>query len=466
MQADSIPAALSEATARVSALLHLPHNLGVELRHLCLPTQPETRVLIVFIAGVAKGDLVQSRVIAPLQRSGRQPGAGRLCLGDLELILPAPGLRRVGRLDAAIDAVLSGETALLLDGATEATVIATAEPVTHPVGALVRENPYTEIFGTTLLDNVALIRTRLQDRDLIAEPQDVPRGLADAAVLYLDGKAPAALVERMRSWVRRRGSDEALRQGKAAGRRAIFGLLPELMTSVWPDRAAILLGQGYVLVLVDQTLCAYVAPVTMGALLTAPSDHTLRQPLHTFLPLMRLVLAGVILLAPAAVVAVLNYHHEMIPTPFVLGLASQRENASLPIVAEVILLQVIWELLRAATLHLPLRITPGASVISVTLLYLLMVLAGSVGPVAAITSSLVAIAHFSIPSPELLDLVRTWRWYCLLGAAVFGLFGMATVNFLLANHLSSAESWGVPVLEALRPPFSRPTSPVAARGAP
>lgn len=455
--ADAIPSSLQEASAAVATILHWPSNLGIEFRPVRLQTQPATELLVLFVQGLADEELVRRLAIEPLEQAILQrPGSGRIMPVMLPDILAAPRMRMVRELSDAIRGVLEGDTALFFDGAGEAMLIATRAPVARPVGNSVPDNPYKEIFGPDLTENVALIRKRLRAPILVAEPHDLPRErAARAAILYAEGRADPAVLRQVTEWLEQCAGEEALHRG-LGGTPAFVGLLPRLLSSPWPDRAAALLDTGHVIALVDRLPFAYVAPVTAPSLVSGPGDENLRRPIAGLLRLLRIALAVLILTGPATVVALMNYHQEMIPTPFLLGLASVRENAPLPIIAEVLGLELLQEVIRATSARLPAPVALGHTLLASMILAGVLVFGGIVAPVPAIISVIVTTAALGLPNSDLVHLVRAWRWPLIGGAAVFGLFGIAAVGFLLATYLTQAESFGVPFIGETGIKFTAP----------
>lgn len=443
-----IPSSLQEAKAAIAALLHWPNNLGIEFREIHLQTQPQTDLLAVFVNGVADEAFVQKWVMEPLgQVVPQRPGVGRLLPETLNGILPAPRMRIVKEFSAIIRGVLEGATALLFDGAPEAILVETRASMTPALAMTIPGSPYKEVFGPDLSENVALLRKRLRDPVLIAEPQSLPQERAAvAAVLFVEGRTEPALIRQVREWLEHRGGEEALHRGLAGGVSGSLGFLPKFLSSSWPDQAAVLLDAGYVVALVDRLPYAYIAPVTAASLVYGPGDEALRRPVAGWIRFVRVLLAALIVISPALVVALMNYHQEMIPTPFLLGLASVRENAAFPIVAEVVGLEVLQAVLRATTDRLPVPVSPGNAFVGSAVLVGLLVFGGIVAPLPAIVSLVVAAAAYGLPSSELAYIVRAWRWPMIAGAVMFGLFGMAAVGFLLATYLMQAESFTVPFI--------------------
>lgn len=440
----TIPASLCEAEAAIAKALHWPSNLGVELARHTLLTRPETEFLAVFIRGLADDELIRARVIDPLHRFAlEKPDTTAFSPTVIKGVLGAPRLEFVTELSAAVEGVLEGATALFFDGAGQAVLVETFRPVSLPSGSVVSEQPFKEAFDPDLLQNVALLRKRLRSPDLLALPLAAGRRADSAALVYLKGRASPDVVEQVRTFVERKGGEEAMRRGLMAGTAGKWGLMPRLLTTRWPDRAASLLDAGYVVALVDRIPRVYMAPVTAPALLYGALDETLVRPLATGLRLFRLILAALITVAPALVVALMNYHQEMMPTPFVLALAAVREQSPFPIALEVLLLELMQELIREVGFHLPLRVGPGAALVAGKIMVLILIQGGIVGTVPGFVSVAVAFASYMLEY-EVIYLARLWRFLFILGAAAFGFFGVATVIFILAAYLTRAESFGVP----------------------
>lgn len=442
----NIPASLGEAQAAIAKALHWPNNLGVELARHTLLTRPETEFLAVFIRGLADDELIRTRVLDPLHRYAlEKPDTTTFTPAVVEGVLGAPRVELVTDLAAAVEGVLEGATALFFDGAGQAVLVETSGPVSVPSGSAVSEQPFKAVFEPDLVKNLALLRKRLRSPELLARPLAMGRRADSAALVYLEGRASPEMVEQVRAFLERESGEEAMRRGLMAGTRGKWGLLPRLLTTRWPDRAASLLDVGHVVAVVDRIPRVYMAPVTAPALLFGALDETLVRPISIALRLFRLGLAGVITVAPALVIALMNYHQEMMPTPFVLALASVREQSPFPIAVEVFLLELMQELIREVGFHLPLRVGPGAALVAGKLMVLILIQGGIVGTLPAFVSVAVAFASY-LMDYEVIYLARVWRFLFMLGAAVFGFFGVAAVVFMLAAYLNRTESFGVPFI--------------------
>src|SRR5690606_34968357 len=106
-------------------------------------------------------------------------------------VLPLQDITETQSLDAALHAVLSGDTALFVDGAGQALIIGSKGWKSRPV-----EEPQTEAlirgprdgFNEDLRTNTATIRRRIKDPRLRFESYQLgERSKKDVVVAYIEG---------------------------------------------------------------------------------------------------------------------------------------------------------------------------------------------------------------------------------------------------------------------------------------
>ena len=155
-------------------------------------------------------------------------------------------------------------------------------------------------------------------------------------------------------------------------------------------------------------------------------------------------------LLPGFYVAVVTFHPDCFQRLFFTYYHAPREG-SFPVVAEMLILELILEILREAGLRLPPAIGPAISIVGALILGDAAIRAGLVSPGVVIIVALTAIAGFSTPNYALSASFRLLRFaFTILGAA-FGLFGLQFALLLTIIHLCSLRSFGIPYLSPLAP---------------
>jgi spore germination protein KA len=157
------------------------------------------------------------------------------------------------------------------------------------------------------------------------------------------------------------------------------------------------------------------------------------------------------MLVPAFYIAVVNYHQEMIPTELLLFVAASREQVPMPALAELLLMDLSFELIREAGMRIPSIIGPTMGLVASIVLGQAAVAAKIVSPLLIVIVAITGLASFAIPSYMAGYGIRWLRFILLAAAAMLGFYGIAAVLFLLVVHMAGMRSFGVPYLTPVAP---------------
>ena len=152
------------------------------------------------------------------------------------------------------------------------------------------------------------------------------------------------------------------------------------------------------------------------------------------------------LLLPAIYIALVTFHHEMIPTSLALAFASTRQRVPFPALVEAFLMEISLELIREAGVRLPSPVGQTVGIVGALLLGDAAVQANLVSPIMVIVVALTALASFATPYHSGGMAIRLLRFPLMLAAAVIGLYGVAAGVTAIAIHLTQLTSLGVPYL--------------------
>ena len=128
------------------------------------------------------------------------------------------------------------------------------------------------------------------------------------------------------------------------------------MTTERPDIACSNLLEGRAVILVEGIPFCLIAPISFFSLLQSQEDYYGRFIIGTIIRWLRYLFLGLSLLLPSVYIAVLTFHHEMVPSQLLLSMASSRETVPFPAIIEVLLMEVSFEALREAGIRLPKQI--------------------------------------------------------------------------------------------------------------
>ncbi|HLN63114.1 MAG TPA: spore germination protein [Symbiobacteriaceae bacterium] len=374
-----------------------------------------------------------------------------------ETLVRSPEAKITSDLTEVVVAILSGQTALLMEGSPQALLVDTRyNPARDP------EEPQTETevrgprdgFVENLITNLTLIRRRIRDPKLRFEALQVgTRTRTDIAVGYIKDLADPGVVDEVRRRIQSVVIDGILESGELEELIQDSPLSPfsTLHTTERPDRVAASLLAGQVVILTDNTPFVLIAPMVFWHLLHAPGDYYNNFMVGTTYRFLRLAAVVVALILPSLYVILTTFHHEMIPTPLALSVAGGREGTPLPTLMEVLLMEVMFEILQEAGLRLPRAVGQTVSIVGALVIGEAAVQAGLVAPATVIVTASAGITSFAIPVYSASQALRILRFPLLLLSGVLGVFGFISGIAFLAMHLCSLRSFGAPYLAPLMP---------------
>ena len=134
--------------------------------------------------------------------------------------------------------------------------------------------------------------------------------------------------------------------------------IPEMLSTERPDKVSKYLLNGRVVVLINGNPYGVIIPAVLIDFLASPEDTNLKVNFANFLRGLRVLAAFITLLLPGLYVAMTNFHQELIPTELLFSMIASRENVPFPIIVEILLMEISFELIREAGLRVPSPIGP------------------------------------------------------------------------------------------------------------
>lgn len=372
------------------------------------------------------------------------------------------------RVDRVVDAVLAGDTVLLVDGHSTAIINGsrgfTARPVEDSVTDRLVRGP-REAFVETLGTNISLIRRKIKNPALKIETIKIGRVTrTDVAVLYVEGIANPKIVAEVRRRLARIDIDGILEGGYIEEFIEDNPLSPfcTINHTDRVDKVAAFLLEGRVAIVVDGTPAVMTVPALFVELLQNPEDYYQRYIFSSAVRMLRVFTYFLTLLAPSVYVALITYHSELLPTSLLLSVAAQREAVPFPALAEVLTMELTFEILREAGIRMPQPMGQAVSIVGALVIGEAAVRAGMVAPATVIVVAITGIASFTFCYSTTLT-IRLIRFPLLIISGTLGLYGLSTGLFVLAVHLVGLRSFGVPFLFPLAPLSAGELKDVAVR---
>ncbi|WP_243653067.1 spore germination protein [Tumebacillus sp. BK434] len=463
LDGDALSAALDQNIAWLKK--HLGHSDDVVVREFCYGGDPRLRAAILMIDGLTNSNRIHEDVLRSMmltapgdaQDPAFAPSEAAQYL--MKNTLPVGELRAVVRLRDVIKVVLTGDTALLLDGCQEALVISAKgwakRSVDEPKSESVVRGP-RDAFGETLRINTALLRRRIKDPDLRIKNFTVgARSNTDVAVVYIEGVAQQGIIDEIERRITEIELDGVFEGGYIEQfiEDNHWSPFPQIQNTERPDKAAANLLEGKAVILVDGSPYALIAPSVLTQFYHSPEDYYERFLISTLLRFIRALSMTMALLLPSLYISFSSFHPEMIPSKLVIAMAAGRATVPFPSVVEAFAMEVSIEILREASVRLPGPIGPTIGIVGALIVGEAAVQAGIVSPIMVIVVALTTIGSFAAPSYNAAIALRMLRFPIMLLAAMFGLYGVMLFLIIIVVHLCSLKSFGVPYLS----PFTQGT---------
>ncbi len=422
---------------------------------------------IACIDGLFDKDLINGHVLKTIQLGIQEAGIelpqnGEEILERLEFeVLTAHDLKRVRTWDDVSLAILSGDTALFVEGTDQVLTIGSegwaSRGVEEPITESVVRGP-REGFTENIRTNTALIRRRIKDPNLRLNSYKIGRrSKRELVVAYVEGILHPDIHKELDRRLKAIDSDDAPESGyiEQMIQDSFLSPFPTVMHTERPDKTASSILQGKAAVLLDGTPFVLIVPVTFGQMLHSPEDYYENWLIGSFIRVLRYMASFVAVFLPSLYIALVSFHQGMIPSKLAFAVAASREGVPFPAFVEAIIMEITLELLREAGLRLPKPIGQTIGIVGGLVIGESAVAAGIVSPIMVIVVAVTAIASFAIPAYNLGISFRILRFGIMVAAAAFGLFGIVMAYIMINIHMTHLKSFGLPYTAPFSPTFTK-----------
>ena len=202
-----------------------------------------------------------------------------------------------------------------------------------------------------------------------------------------------------------------------------YSPFPQFQTTQRPDRAALAVMEGRVVLLSDNSPVALILPTDLNSFLKTSDDYYNRCAVATFARILRYMAAFFSMTLPGLYLAVTNFHTQILPTPLLLSFWEARIGVPFPAALEVVLMEISFELLREAGVRLPGAMGNTIGIVGGLIIGQAAVDANLVSPIVVIVVAFTALCSFSIPNEEFAFSFRILKFYMIALSAWLGFFG-------------------------------------------
>ena len=351
--------------------------------------------------------------------------------------------------------VMSGFAVFMLEGCGKALVMAaqgwsrrtTDEPTNE---AMVKGAK--ECFVETLNDNKALLRKRLKTPHLKLKQLRLGTAAQTQVVLaYIDNRAKKGFVEEIEKRLEKAELNTVLDYGClepyiGSDVKSVFSAVGNTER---PDVLASKLLEGRVGVMVEGTPFVMFVPNLFSDNFSSLDDYDNPPFYASFVRFLKYLSFVISVFLPAMYVAIGAHHQEMIPSTLLYIVATSEETTPFPLVAEAVIIHILYEIMREAGLRLPKPIGHAISIIGAIVIGEAMVTAGIIGEPMLVVVALTAISSYVVY--PLYESVALLRIVFILLAGITGIYGLMLGVGVLFVNACAINPFGVPFTAPLSP---------------
>ena len=314
-----------------------------------------------------------------------------------------------------------------------------------------------EAFVENIRTNTSLLRRIVNNQNLVIENIEVGKlSKTKCALCYMQNIANGDLIAEAKFRLNNISIDSLISSGEleqliqdenAAG-------IPQILSTERPDKCVKAMYQGRAIIIVNGNPYALIIPSVMADFLASPEDSNLIPLFANFLKFIRIIALIITLLLPGMYIAVTNFHQELFPTELLFSILVARENVPFPVIFELLLMEISFELIREGGIRTPSAIGSTLGIVGALILGDAAVAANIVSPILIIVVAITGLSSFAIPNFSFGFHLRVYRFAFTILGYIAGFLGIGIGIYAYLATLCSLKSFGVSYLSPFSPNIS------------
>lgn len=370
--------------------------------------------------------------------------------------------------DDAVRLLFSGFALILIDGKDYCAAFGIQGYDKKSISEPTSENNVMgsqEAFAEVIRTNISLIRRRIKHPALRFEMSQIGKlSDTDVCIVYIQGKTDEKILSQVRKDLKKIKLDSILGSGfvkpflERDTQRLIFS---EIGYTERPDMLCANIIQGRIGILIDGTPFCLICPYMFSQNFSTIDDYSSKTFFAAFLKLIRYIAFFLATAFPGIYLAAVNYNPEMLNLRLLTNLSASEKSTTLPLFAELIIIMILLEIMREASIRLPHAVGSAMSIAGGLIIGDSAVKSGIISSPLLIIVGLTATASFVLPS--LSQQTAIIRLMFVFAGGFAGFFGISVCALLLLANVCSQENSGVPFTSPIAPFRRRQTPDVTSR---
>ncbi|MEE1011724.1 MAG: spore germination protein [Acutalibacteraceae bacterium] len=351
----------------------------------------------------------------------------------------------VSKVSDFIKSVLSGGVGMIVEGFSGAIII---DARTYPVRSVgependrVLRGPH-DGFVETLVFNTALIRRRIRDTDLTMEIHSVgEKSKTDVVICYMKSRVNKKMLAALQKKIDSVSINSLTMSHQSLidclVQKQWFNPFPKVRYTERPDAAAASVLEGSMVVIIDNSPAAMIIPSGIFDFLQDTNDYYMSPVIGSYMRIVRmLIFAMTMLLIPVWLLLVRNPEY----IPEWLDFIRIEEPNSLPIVAQLFIVELVIDAIRLASINTPQSLSGSFGVIGALVLGEFAVSAGWFVSEVVLYMAFVAMTNFAQPSFELGYAFKLFRMMLIGLIALFNVWGFVAGIIIIVIEIATTRT--------------------------
>ena len=424
-------------------ILLRPMKLGAEKKTDCLVVYIEVAVSNMTLQDSVIGKLINKLWTVPEDELKEFLRGNSLGISDV---------KQLDTMEESVKAMLAGNAVLFVDGFEKGVKIASKG---YPgMGVMKAESEKVlrgsnEGFSDSVKINTALIRKRVRSTGM--KVKEIPVGMRTdtmTALVYMEDLVYPDLLKEIEDRLSRFEIDGILESGmlEQLAEDDWLSLFPQFQTTERPDRAAMEILDGRVVLICDNSPVALILPASFNSFLKVSEDRYNRFGIVSFQRILRYLAVVLALLLSGMYLAVIRFHTQILPTNLLLSFAEARRGVPFSSLIEVLFMEFSFELIREAGVRMPGPLGGTIGIVGGLIIGDAAVSANLVSPMSVVVVAMSALSSFAIPNEEFSAPFRLLKFGFILLGGNLGIFGIVLGMYWLTGHLAGLSSFRIPYL--------------------
>lgn len=408
-----------------------------------IPTD-EGVVTVIYSSSLVEKMTLQSMVFIPLANHINQ-------IHQVAEVIDPSDLKGV---TAKLD---SGQTLLYFHQTNTILTIDTYSAPTRAITSTMTESTVIgpqDAFSESLETNISLVRRRIQNPKLKNEDQTIgTEANIRISIMYMEDTVNKGNLETLKKRINK--VDYPAFTDISVLKQLIednpLSPFPQYYMSVRPDSISRYLIDGRIVIFMDNSQAAVVCPTTFFEMFISVEDYYNRWTTASLLRMLRFFGFFLTIMITPMYISALTFHPEILPYELLLNLQESRSKVPFPPLFEVLFIELIIEVLREAGSRMPAKVGQTIGIVGGIVIGTAAVEAGLISNILVVLVATSALLSFLPPIFLMSNTSRFIRYFFILSAGLFGLFGQMLAFAWLITHLEGLKSLGTPYLAPIIP---------------